>query len=156
MMRTLQVSLVALLSLNAFAAVAQSLPGSGSADGTRPGHSVGVGASEPNSGTASNIRRADTRSTIAPTLPSPGIGEQATPRDYLQAARVALVAHRTGEAQQALEMAETRALDRVVAPGQMTGPSESRFVAHVRAARHALGVGDSAATLAAIDVALAG
>lgn len=155
-MRTLQNSLVALLSLTAFAAVAQPLAGPISADGTRPGHSVGVGASEPSSGTASNIRRADTRSMIAPTLPIPEIGAQATPRDYLQAARIALVAHRTGEAQQALEMAETRALDRVVAPGQTTGPSESGFVAHVRAARHALGDGDSAATLAAIDVALAG
>ena len=47
-----------------------------------------------------------------PNLPTTLVGPNATPADYLRAAQQSLQAGRTGEAQQALEMAETRLLDR--------------------------------------------
>ena len=80
----------------------------------------------------------------------------ATPFEFLRAARASLVSGQTGKAQQALEMAETRALARVVPAGQMTGPSDSQFVSHIRDARRALSVGDSPAAITLIDRALAG
>jgi hypothetical protein len=81
------------------------------ADGARPGHSPGEGVSEPSSTRASNIDRADTRSTIAPRLPAPPVGENASPESYVHAAQQALRRNRTGEAQEALERAETRVLE---------------------------------------------
>jgi len=81
------------------------------AEGARPGHSPGEGVSEPASSRASNIDRADTRSTIAPRLPAPAVGENATPESYISAAQQALRHNRTGEAQEALERAETRVLE---------------------------------------------
>jgi len=81
------------------------------AEGARPGHSPGEGVSEPSSTRASNIDRADTRSTIAPRLPAPPVGENASPESYVQAAQQALRRNRTGEAQEALERAETRVLE---------------------------------------------
>jgi len=81
------------------------------AEGARPGHSPGDGVSEPFSRRASNIDRADTRSDIAPRLPAPPVGENASPESYVQAAQQALRRNRTGEAQEALERAETRVLE---------------------------------------------
>jgi hypothetical protein len=73
----------------------------------------------------------------------------------LRAARASLVAGHTGQAQQSLEMAETRALDRSVAQGQTSTPSDSQFVSEIRDARHALGSGDRPHAIQLIDVALA-
>ena len=92
-------------------AVAQPMPqgappGADPATGTRPGGEIGTGASGPFSNNASNIGPQDTRSTIAPNLPAPDVGPNAPPRAFLVAARSALLAGRTGEAQQALEMAD--------------------------------------------------
>ena len=89
-------------------------PGVDPITGARPGNEIGTGASLPMSDKAGNITPDNTASRLAPNLPSPAIGENATPRDYLIAARTALLTGRTGEGQQALEMAETRALDRSV------------------------------------------
>jgi hypothetical protein len=93
---------------------------------------------------------------IVPALPSPELPANASPNDYLRAARGALATGRTGEAQQALEMAETRALDRSVPLFQTNTPSKAPLVARIRAARDALGTGDRSATMRAIDAALAG
>ena len=65
--------------------------------GARPGHIPGEGLSYPLSPNASNIDGADIRSTVAPTLPEPSVGENATPQQLLVAARAALAAGRTGE-----------------------------------------------------------
>jgi hypothetical protein len=153
-MRYVNLATAALLGMIALPALAQMPPGANPATGARPGHEPGVGESLPLSNKASNIRPTDTRSTIAPTLPSPAIGEAATPQDYLKAARSALVAGDTGQAQQSLEMAETRALDRSVAAGQTSAPSGSQLVARIRDARHALGSADRAHTIQLIDLAL--
>ncbi len=153
-MRSLMLPTVALLlSVTAIAALAQT----SSLDpttGARPGHEPGVGTSLPLSNNASNIEPSDTRSVIAPTLPPSSAGANATAHEYLNAALVALVAGRTGEAQQSLEMAETRALDRSVAADQADEPSHSRFIARIGQARRALGDGDTKRTIALIDLAL--
>jgi hypothetical protein len=83
-------------------------------------------------------------------------GEHTTTADYLKAARAALIAGRTGQAQQSLEMAETRSLDRSVTQGQTATPSDSQLVARIRDARHALGSGDRAHAIQLIELALSG
>ena len=153
-MRYVNIATVALLGLTALPALAQAPSGLNPATGARPGHEPGVGESLPLSDKASNIGPADTRSNIAPTLPAPSVGETATTRDYLQAARASLVAGRTGQAQQSLEMAETRALSRSVPQGQTNAPSDSQLVSEIRDGRHALGGGDSAHAIQLIDLAL--
>jgi hypothetical protein len=134
--------------------LAQAPSGTDPATAARPGHEHGTGELLSLSDKASNVGPVDTRSTIAPTLPSPAIGETASTQDYLKAARAALVAGHTGQAQQSLESAETRALDRAVAPGQTNAPSDSQLVVRIRDARHALGSGDRAHAIQFIDLAM--
>ena len=153
-MRYVNFVTVALLSIAAVQALAQAPSSLDSATGARPGHTPGVGDSLPLSNKASNIGPADTHSTIAPTLPASSVGETATTREYLQAARASLVAGRTGQAQQSLEMAETRALDRSVPQGQTNAPSDSQVVSRIHDARRALGSGDSTHAIQLIDLAL--
>jgi len=150
----LSIFAVALLGMTAMPALAQMPAGANPATGARPGHQIGVGESLPLSNNASNISAADTRSTIAPTLPAPTIGGDGAAHDYLQAARASLVHGHTGQAQQSLEMAETRVLDRSVAAGQTAAPSDSPLIARIRDARHALGGGDRARAIQLIDLAL--
>ena len=152
-MRHVNLATVVLLGMTTISALAQA-PGLDPATGARPGHEPGIGESLPRSDRASNIGPADTRSIIAPTLPPSSIGENATARDYLAAARAELVAGRTGQAQQSLEMAETRALDRSIVADQVGVPSDSRLVGRIGNARRALGAGDTAQAIAMIDLAL--
>jgi hypothetical protein len=155
-MRSIKFALAALLGLTAMSALAQAPSPLDVTSGARAGHVPGVGDSLPKSDKASNIVPADTRSDIAPTLPQSAIGADGTPNDYLKAARASLVAGRTGQAQQSLEMAETRALDRSVLQDQASVPSNSQLITHINDARHALGGGDSVGAIAFIDLALAG
>jgi hypothetical protein len=155
-MLTTNLAAAFLLGLTATAAVAQ-LPAAPSA--TRSGQAVAAGASSPQSDKASNNGPAGTKPTIAPTPPSPilaspALGNDAMSRDYLRAARAALVAGNTGEAQQSLEMAETRALGRPVVLGQANTPNASLYIARIADARSALGKGDSRYAISLIDVAL--
>jgi len=129
-------------------------PGANPETGARPGNEIGTGASLPMSDKAGNITPGDTTSVLAPNLPSPPIGENASSRDYLLAARSALVAGRTGEAQQALEMAETRALDRSVALFQTNVRIRDPLVGEIEAALHALGEGDRMRAVQIIEAAL--
>jgi hypothetical protein len=129
-------------------------PGANPDTGARPGNEIGTGSSLPASDQASNIVPADTASTIAPNLPSPAIGENATPHQYLVAARSALVAGRSGEAQQALEMASTRALDRSVPLFQTNTASADPLVKEIADARQALGEGDRMRALQVIETAI--
>jgi hypothetical protein len=159
-MRSILLATVALFGLGVATAHAQApAPQPPQTDttipGARPGHEPGVGESLPLSNKASNIGATDTHSAVAPTLPTPGIGGDGGPDAYLHAARDALVAGRTGEAQQALEMAETRMLDRSVPPSGIAVPSDSNTVARITDARNALGGGDTANAIRLIDLALA-
>jgi hypothetical protein len=136
-------------------ASAQPLPPSVNPEtGARPGNEIGTGSSLPLSDKASNIAPGDTTSAIAPNLPSPPIGENASVRDYLVAARSALLLGRTGEAQQALEMAETRALDRSVPLFQTNTVDQSPLVGEIGQALQALGGGDRGRAVQIIEAAL--
>ena len=155
--------LVVLLGAAASASLAQPAPratpqgvprGANPETGARPGNEIGTGASLPRSDKASNIGPGNTQSTIVPNLPSPPIGENATPRDYLLAARAALATGRTGEAQQSLEMAETRALDRSVPLFQTNVPPKDPLVAEIQAALDALGAGDKLRAMQIIEAAI--
>jgi hypothetical protein len=153
-MRCVNIATAALLGMTSLSALAQVPSGADPTTGARPGHEIGVGQSLPLSNNASNIVPSDTRSNIAPTLPASSAREGAQTRGYLRAARASLVAGRTGQAQQSLEMAETRALDRSVVQGQTDTPSNSQLVSQIRDARHALGGGDRAHAIRLIDQAL--
>ena len=146
---------VACFTLVTTMAVAQGVPpGANPQTGARPGNEIGTGQSLPRSNNAANIGPQDTRSTIAPNLPSPDVGEDAPSLAYLRAARTALLQGRTGEAQQALEMAETRALDRSVPLFQTNVPSKSPLVDTIQKALNALGTGDRTGAVQFIDQAL--
>jgi hypothetical protein len=154
-MRSVKFALAALLCLSGVSALAQAPSALDFTSGGRPGHEPGRGESFPKSDRANNISTGDTKSGVAPTLPPPSIGEDARPDDYLRDARAALVAGHTGQAQQSLEMAETRSLDRSIAADQNGIASDSHFVAQIRDALRALGGGDNAEAIAMINLALA-
>ena len=130
---------------------AAAMPPSGD---IRPGHEPGVGQSYPLSGNASNITAGDTRSTIAPTLPTPPGGANASVRTYLTDAQRALSANRTGTAQEALERAETAMLQRSVPVDQANTPDQAPDVMQVKAARDALANHDIASARRAVDAAI--
>jgi hypothetical protein len=96
----------------------------------------------------------DATAILAPNLPSPTIGENASPRDYLLAARAVLVRGRTGEAQQALEMAETRALDRSVPLFKTDMRIGDPLIGDIEQALKALGEGDRSRAVQIIEAAL--
>jgi len=135
--------------------LAQGVPsGASPLTGARPGNEIGTGMSLPRGDRASNINRYNTRSQIAPNLPSPALGPGASPADFLQAAADALRAGRTGEAQQSLEMAQTRLLDRSVPQGQTNNPSTNPAVAQISRALHALAAGQNAEAIQLIDATI--
>ena len=129
-------------------------PGANPETGARPGNVIGTGMSMPLGTRASNIDQYDTRSQIAPNLPTPLLGPNAAPADYLRAAQQSLQAGRTGEAQQALEMAETRLLDRSVPMGQVNTPDRNPAIAEVSQALQALAAGDRAQAKQQIQAAI--
>jgi hypothetical protein len=104
----------------------------------------GLPSVEPLSRRASNINSSDTRSVIAPALPSTDLGPNAGPADYLQAAQSALAANETGRAQEALENAETLLLTRSVPQGATDQADQRPAVRNVNAALQALGAHDNA------------
>ncbi len=108
----------------------------------RPGNDIGTGQSLPLSDNASNTTPDNTRSSIAPRLPAPVIPEGAPPAAYLQAARRAIAAGRSGEAQEALERAESRVLDRSVRPSLAAQPARSPLIQIIAEARGAVAQGD--------------
>lgn len=156
MMRTLVALLSAGVLVSAAAAqpVQQVPPGADPQTGARPGNEIGTGASLPMSDKAGNITPLDTTSILAPNLPSPSIGENASPHDYLLAARAALVLGRTGEAQQALEMAETRALDRSVPLFKTDVRIGDPLIGDIEQALKALSEGDRSKAVQIIEAAL--
>jgi hypothetical protein len=93
--------------------------------------------------------------TVLAPLPSPPMSPTDRPSDYLRAAQGALAAGRRGEAQEALEMAQTRMLDRSVPLGQTNNPSDNPTSAQISQALQALAARDPAACLQAIQTALA-
>lgn len=109
----------------------------------------------PSSTRASNTGARSTRSEIAPRLPDPNT-ESNSPEAYLAAAERALRSRQTGRAQEALERAETRLLTRSTDAGMVGTPADDPTIAHISAARRALGRGDIATARQAIQAAQAG
>ncbi len=129
-------------------------PGATPVTGARPDNDIGTGASLPLGTTASNIDAADTRSLIATNLPSPDLPADAPAQAYLIAARNSLDAGKTGEAQQSLEMAETRLLNRSVPRSEADTPSTDPVVAQITQALRALAAGDNPRCLSLIGAAI--
>ncbi len=151
MRKTLLIS-AAVLSLAGAPAFAQDA--SQATTGARPGNIPGTNNSLPLGNTASNIDPSDTHSSIAPHLPSPPVGDDGSITQYLASARRALNAHHSGEAQQALEMAETRALDRSTLATQANVPDSSPLVKQIQQALSNLSNRDMPATQQAITEAM--
>ena len=118
-------------------------------DGARPGNDIGTGMSLPRSDNAGNINAATTHSELAPNLPPPdGVD---TVEGLLRIARADLAANKTGAAQEALERAETRALDRSIPVGTEHIPDQAVQIAAIAQARDALAAGDLRGAIAIID-----
>lgn len=145
----------ALLTTAAVLGLGLAAPAFAQSNAIRPGHEPGVGLSEPASSMASNIASGDARSSIAPRLPNPQAGDAASPDQYLRDAQSALTQHKTGQAQEALERAQTRMLDRSVEQGETGSPSQDPRVASVEQARQALGHGDTKGATRLVGQALA-
>lgn len=94
----------------------------------------------------------DNSPLAANVLPAPQTSAD-TVTGLLDAAKAALTAGRTGEAQEALEEAETRALDRSVPVGDAHNAITSPLITDIYQARQALGNKDIAGAQHAIDLA---
>jgi hypothetical protein len=140
---------VAAILLSAAAAPALAQPAE---TGARPGNEIGTGMSLPRSDKAGNLDAATTHSDLAPNLPAPTGAD--TVRDLLLAAHQDLLASQTGAAQEALERAETRALDRSIPVGTEHVPAQDPLVAAVTQARGALAAGDTRGAARIIEGAL--
>jgi len=92
---------------------------------------------------------------IATPLPAPPVDENASVQTLLLAARNALAVGRAGEAQEALEMAETRALDRSVPLFQTSAPILDPLVAHIETVLHTLATGDRLEAMRLLEQAIA-
>jgi len=147
-MRVLLFSACLLVATSA-AALAQPAPSD-----ARPGNEVGAGMSLPKGNRASNLLPQDARTTVAPNLPSPQGDEDQLPSGFLKAAQSALAAGRTGQAQQALEMAQTRLLDRSVPIGQTNNPSDNPSVRQTSQALRALAAHDRGTCMQLIEAAI--
>jgi hypothetical protein len=114
-------------------------PGANPETGARPGNEIGTKSSLPAGNRASNINEENKRSDIAPNLPTPRAGDDASASQYLQDAQTSLNQGRTGEAQEALERAQTRLLE-----DQQAGKSSGDLIQRISDARQALGSHDQA------------
>jgi hypothetical protein len=92
--------------------------------------------------------------TVLAPLPSVDLPEGGRPSDYLRAAQDALRAGRAKETQSALEMAQTRMLDRSVPLGQTDTPSDNPTIGQISQARQALAAHDRATCLQLIQAAI--
>ena len=88
------------------------------------------------------------------SLPAALLSEEARVSDLLRAAQGSLTAGRKREAGEALEMAQTRLLDRSVPLGETHDPSDNPMVAQIARARQALAGGDRAACLETVQAAI--
>jgi len=90
---------------------------------------------------------------VSTRLPTPALSSEASPADFLRAARGALAAGRNGEARSALEMAQTRLLDRWVDAGKENLPSPNLAVKQISEAIDALVSNDRMTCLRYIEFA---
>lgn len=83
-----------------------------------------VALADTQAGAAANGHKAmhPNAAEVLPALPAPDLGADATPEQFLQVAQQDVQHHRGGAAQEALERAETRLLDRATAPSRADQP----------------------------------
>lgn len=93
------------------------------------------------------------QASITRGLPSPSVDGD-LPSDYLRVAQGALAAGRAREAHEALEMAQTRMLDRSVPIGQTYRPSDNPTVHEIAQALQALTSGDRTMCMQLIQAAI--
>jgi hypothetical protein len=136
-------------------AFAQTPPGANTLPSARGGNALGTGGSQPLSSKPGNITPGDTSSLVAGRLPDPSAGEDSTILGYLLSARGALAAGRDGEAQEALERAETRALDRSVPLFKTDAPDRNKLVQRIHQVLMALGNGDRMGAMQRLESAIA-
>ena len=115
---------------------------------------TGSSGSEPSSLRASNTGGDPDAPQIAPSLPLPPVDPNASAEEFLHAARSAIARGRTGEAQEALERAQTRLLDRSVPLFRTDQPSTHPAIPLISQASRALGAGDREAAMRYLDQAL--
>jgi len=108
--------------------------------------------SEPKSDNAGNILNGS--KSVANELPAPQALSDGVV-GMLTAAVTALRAHHTGEAQEALEQAETMALSRSVPKGQGSMPITDPLISDISQARWALGEKNIPASIRNTETALA-
>ncbi len=108
----------------------------------------------PVSSGASHTPGSSPGSVIAPRLPEPAGDVADTPEHFLREADRALSMRKTGLAQQSLEMAETRMLDRSTLAEQARTPDASPEIAALHRAREALGRRDTREARLAVAEAL--
>ena len=104
-------------------------------------------------GSAATLADQPGRVVLSP-LAAPDLAEDATPSDVLRAAQGALATGHSGRAQEALEMAQTRMLDRSVALGETNSPSDNPTVGLISQALAALAAHDRAGCMQLIQTAL--
>lgn len=124
-----------ILVLVAAPALAQNAPYSQGKVVTGP---PGLPSVQPYSHQPSNINQSDTRSKIAPALPSADLGPNATATDYLRVAQRALSTNRLGLAQSSIEDAETLLLTRAVPYAAVNQPDNSASIQNLNQALQAL------------------
>ncbi len=115
---------------------------------------TGRTGSQPSSDRASNIAGAAAAPEVAPSLPVPNVGPNASAQDWLNAARAALALGQTGKAQEAMERAQTRLLDRSVPLFQTRQLSTHPAIPLISEALRALGAGDREGAMRYLDQAL--
>ena len=91
---------------------------------------------------------------IAKALPAPALGEDASSVELLRAAENALAAGRVDEAREAMEMAQTRLLDRSEPIGVPWTPSDKPAVKLISQGLQALTAGDRMTCLRMIQAAM--
>ena len=102
---------------------------------------------EPMSTVPTNTNPANTHTEWSPSLPTPPVDPNSAPIAFIRAAQSAIAAGRTGEAQEAIERAESRALDRSTRPSMAGQPSRQGLVQVLAQARQTLASGDKAGTM---------
>ncbi len=115
---------------------------------------AGAAQAQPSTAGTANIGPADTRSEVAPALPAPTLEMNAPPSAFLRYAQAAMIAGRMGQAQESLEMAQTRLLDRSVPLFQTNNPSQNPAVREISLALQALSTGDREAAIRHIQTAM--
>jgi hypothetical protein len=85
---------------------------------------------------------------------TPAVPADAPAADFIQAALHALAAGRNAAAQEAIERAETRLLDRSVKPSLAGEPNQQQDVTRLAQARQALAAGDRLGAVTLLEQAL--